>query len=112
MNGKRVGGRLALAAARWDAARERLTVRAPGGEEVHGIVGRGRPLDVDVYGRRLRCSVVEGPLADALSELAGLPVALVERRDGTWATDSRPATLVSRASLGVVRVGDAVERRA
>lgn len=52
MNGKRVGGRLNLAAADWAAAEERLTVRLPGGEEVSAVVERGRGLDVEVYGTR------------------------------------------------------------
>jgi uncharacterized protein YcbX len=99
VNGKRVGGGLNLASAEWDTATQRLTVHLPGGEEIAAVVDRGRSLDVEVYGRRLACRVVEGPFAEALSRLAGLPVLLLERPEGSWATDARPATLVSRASL-------------
>ena len=45
---------------------------------------------------------MNGPFADALSDLAGRSLALVEREDGAWATDSRPATLVSEASLALI----------
>ncbi|HJU48032.1 MAG TPA: MOSC N-terminal beta barrel domain-containing protein [Gaiellaceae bacterium] len=99
VNGKRIGGRLNLAAAAWDAGEERLTVRLPGGEEVSALVERRDELEVEVYGRHLRCRVVDGPYAEALSGLAGLEVQLVERPEGSWATDARPATLVSQASL-------------
>lgn len=99
VNGKRIGGRLSLASAAWQAEEGRLTVRLPGGAETSGTVERGRTLDVEVYGRRLRCRAVEGPFAEGLSSLAGLPVRLVERSDGSWATDARPATLVAEASL-------------
>lgn len=98
VNGKRVGGSLNLASAEWDREAERLTVHLPDGN-VSAAVERGRALDVEVYGRTLGCSVVDGPFADALSGLAGLPVLLVERPEGSWATDARPATLVSQASL-------------
>ena len=55
-----------------------------------------------MYGREVRGHVVEGPWADALSDLVGRSLTLVERDDGAWATDSRPATLVSRASVGLI----------
>jgi uncharacterized protein YcbX len=98
VNGKRVGGGLNLASAEWDRETERLTVHLPTGE-LDATIQRGRALEVEVYGRTLRCTVIEGPFARALADLAGLPVQLVERPEGSWATDSRPATLVSRASL-------------
>jgi uncharacterized protein YcbX len=77
-----------------------LTVN--GGGVVAGEVTRGRPAVVDVYGRSVPGHVVEGPWADAFSDLAGRTLTLVEREDGAWATDSRPATLVSRASVGLI----------
>ena len=63
---------------------------------------RSGPALVEVYGRLVRGQVVEGPWADAFSDLAGRSLTLVEREDGAWATDSRPATLVSRSSLGLI----------
>ncbi len=98
VNGKRIGGALGLASAAWSPDDERLAVRAPGGD-VSAVVEQGRSIAVEVYGRTLGCTVVEGPFAEALSELAGMPVLLVERPEGSWATDARPATLVSQASL-------------
>jgi uncharacterized protein YcbX len=99
VNGKRIGGGLGLAAAEWDGARGVLTLTLPDGTVVRDEVQRGGATVTDVYGREIRGHVVEGPFAAALSELAGLEVRLIEREAGAWATDSRPATLVSRASL-------------
>ena len=63
---------------------------------------RGPSTRVVIYGRRVRGHVVEGPWADALSDVVGRQLTLVERDDAGWATDLRPATLVSQASLGVI----------
>ena len=74
----------------------------PDGTLVEGDVVRDAAALVEVYGRLVRGHEVSGPWADALSDLAGRSLTLVERDDGAWATDSRPATLVSRASLGLI----------
>ena len=57
---------------------------------------------MNVYGRQVSGHVVTGAWADALSDLVGRSLTIVEREDGAWATDSRPATLVSRASLALI----------
>ena len=100
-NGKR-DPRLVRATAAWDPAARVLTVTLPGGEPLEAEVARAMATTVDVYGRRLRGHTVEGPWADALSDLAGRSLTLVERDDGAWATDSRPATMVSEKSLGLI----------
>ena len=100
-NGKR-DTTLVRTAAEWDAASRRLELTLPDGSAVTGEVDGGPPTVVDVYGRRLRGRIVQGPWADALSDLAGRSLTLVEREDGAWATDARPATLISRASLGAI----------
>ena len=100
-NGKRDTS-LVRAAATWDADARRLAVTRPDGGEIEGeVVPDGAAL-VEVYGRLVRGRVVTGPWADAFSDLVGRSLTLVERDDGAWATDSRPATLVSQASLGLV----------
>ncbi len=100
-NGKRDTS-LVRASASWDPATRVLGMELPGGERLEAEVTRRGATVVEVYGRQVRGHVVNGPFADALSDLAGRSLALVERDDGAWATDSRPATLVSQASLGLV----------
>lgn len=100
-NGKR-DTTLVRSSAEWDPVARVLEVMLPGGEVVAGEVTRGKPAVVDVYGRPVRGHGVGGPWADAFSDLAGRALTVVERVDGAWATDSRPATLVSRASVGLI----------
>lgn len=100
-NGKRDTS-LVRASAAWDPVARRLALTMPDGAVVDGVAAPGPSEVVEVYGRLVRGRVVEGPWADALSDLVGRSLTLVEREDGAWATDSRPATLVSRASLGLI----------
>jgi uncharacterized protein YcbX len=100
-NGKRDTS-LVRASASWDPVSRVLGMELPGGERLESEVARREATVVEVYGRQVRGHVVNGPFADALSDLAGRSLALVERDDGAWATDSRPATLVSQASLGLI----------
>jgi len=100
-NGNRDAG-LVRAEASWDAGSRRLEVSMPGRRAVEGDVVRGQPTVVEVYGRKVRGHVVEGPWADAFSELVGRSLTLVERDDNAWATDLRPVTMISKASLGLV----------
>ena len=100
-NGKR-DLTLVRTSASWDAETRQLELTLPGGAVVEGEVGSGEPTVVEVYRRSLRARLVEGPWADALSDLVGRSLTLVEREDGGWATDDRPASLVSRASLDTI----------
>jgi uncharacterized protein YcbX len=99
VNGKRIGGGLNLASAAWDSEAGVLALTLPDGSVVSEEVRRGEATVTEVYGRLIRGAFVKGRFADALSELAGMPVLLVERAEGSWATDSRPATIISRASV-------------
>ena len=100
-NGKRDTS-LVRASAAWDAEARLLDVTMPDGSAVPGEPVPGAATVVEVYGRQVRGRVIEGPWGDAFSDLAGRSLTLVEREDGAWATDSRPATLVSRASVGLI----------
>ena len=100
-NGKRDTS-LVRASAAWDAEARLLDVTMPDGSAVLGEPVPGAATVVEVYGRQVRGRVIEGPWGDAFSDLAGRSLTLVEREDGAWATDSRPATLVSRASVGLI----------
>jgi uncharacterized protein YcbX len=100
-NGKRDTS-LVRSAASWDPGSRMLGLTLSSGELLDGEVVRSAPTTVTVYGREIHGHVVEGPWADALSDLVGRSLTLVEREDGAWATDSRPATIVSRASVAVI----------
>lgn len=100
-NGKR-DTTLVRSSAAWDPRERRLAVTLPDGSLVDAAVDHNGPAAVEVYGRLVRGRKVVGPWADALSDLVGRSLTLVERDDGAWATDSRPATLVSRASVGLI----------
>jgi hypothetical protein len=100
-NGKR-DTTLVRTGASWDPQSRQLTLTLPSGELLEGEVGRSGPTVVNVYGRQVSGHVVTGAWADALSDLVGRSLTIVEREDGAWATDSRPATLVSRASLALI----------
>ena len=100
-NGKR-DGRLALVRAAWDPDARVLGITLPDGAIVAGEAHRGRPVALEVYGRRMTAHEVAGPWTDALSDLAGQSVCLVERGDGDVATDVAPATLISRATLAAI----------
>jgi len=100
-NGKRDTS-LVRATATWDPSARTLSLILPSGETLEAEAVRLRPDVVAVYGRQVRGHVIEGPWADALSDLVGRSLTLIEREDGAWATDSRPATLVSRGSLGLI----------
>ena len=100
-NGKR-DTTLVRTSAGWDPLTRVLEVTLPDGTAVAEEVAPGGPTVVEVYGRQLRGRVVTGPWPDALSDLVGRSLTLVERDDGAWATDDRPASLVSRASLDAI----------
>lgn len=100
-NGKRDTS-LVRSTAAWDPDERRLEVTLADGTVVADEPIRAGAAIVEVYGRVVRGHAVEGPWADAFSDLAGRSLTLVEREDGAWATDSRPATIVSRASLGLI----------
>lgn len=100
-NGKR-DTTLVRTVASWDPVSRILSLTVPSGETLEAEASRSRPDVVQVYGRLVRGHVIDGPWADALSDLVGRSLTLIEREDGAWATDARPATLVSRASLALI----------
>ncbi|HEY1315859.1 MAG TPA: MOSC N-terminal beta barrel domain-containing protein [Gaiella sp.] len=100
-NGKR-DTTLCRTSASWDAVSRRLELTLPDGTTLSGEVESGAPTVVEVYRRPLHGRIVDGPWPDALSDLVGRSLTLFERDDGGWATDDRPASLVSQASLATI----------
>jgi hypothetical protein len=91
-------GALARAGSRFDPDTGRLVVVLPDGSEVSGIVSGEEREAVVMFGRDVKGTIVEGPWAEALSELAGKPMRLMRVEDG-HAQDTYPMSLVSQASL-------------
>ena len=91
-------GALARAGSRFDPDTGRLVVVLPDGSEVSGIVGGDERETGLVLGRDVRSTIVEGPWAEALSELAGSPMRLMLVGNG-HAQDTYPMSLLSEASL-------------
>ena len=91
-------GRLALAGSRFDPDSGELVVVLPDGSDVSGTVGGDQRETVLMFGRDVEGTIVEGPWAQALSELAGTPMRLM-RVDNGHAQDTYPMSLLSQASL-------------
>lgn len=92
-------GRLAQASSRFDPHSGRLALLMPGEVVVEGTVSGGSRQTVLLFGRYLRGLVVEGPWADALSELVGRPLRLMRVDEGGPAQDAHAMSLLSRESL-------------
>ena len=71
-------GPLQLVRADYDADEDALSLRFADGEVVEGAVQRGEEIDTTFHTRPRAARVVVGPWADAVSELMGQPVRLVE----------------------------------
>jgi len=99
INAKRAGALLRASAEVDDG---RLRLHLPDGSLVEGEVELDGPVETDFYGRPVQGRVVRGPWAEAISELAGLPLTLV-RADGSGSGLDRgavaAASLVSTAAL-------------
>jgi uncharacterized protein YcbX len=91
-------GALARAGSRFDPDSGRLVVVLPAGDEVSGIVGGDQREAVLMFGRDVQGTIVDGPWAEALSELAGAPMRLMLVGNG-HAQDTYPMSLLSLASL-------------
>jgi uncharacterized protein YcbX len=89
--------------ASYDAEGDSLTLSLADGREVTGPVGRGEEVATRFHRRERVARVVLGPWNDALSELAGEPLRLVE--PSTSAVDrgrNGAVTLLATASLGAL----------
>jgi hypothetical protein len=86
--------------AEYDATRDHLTLRLPDGIVVGGSAEpNGESLTVDFYGRSVLAHVIDGDWEEALSRYAGHMVRLARVDRPGDATDSKPVTLVSLASV-------------
>lgn len=102
--GRRFGGSrnapLMPIRAEYEARQDRLKLCLPGGVVVSaGSAPNGEALTVDFYGRPVPAHVVEGDWEKALTRYVGHPVRLARVDRPEDATNERPVTLVSLASV-------------
>ena len=93
---------------------DRLTLALPDGTTVEGpLPTGGQRVATSFYGRRqVPGTVIDGPLSDALSDLAGRRLRLVRPDPGAIAVDVAPISLVSTATLeALAAVADAPRQR-
>jgi uncharacterized protein YcbX len=92
-----------LVAVDYDADADTLTLHLPDGREVAGVVERGAEVETSFHRRPRAARLVIGPWADALSELGGAPVRLVEpETSGVDRGRNGAATLLATASLSAI----------
>jgi MOSC domain-containing protein len=91
-------GALAHASTRFDVERGELAMLLPGGREVTAAVEDGPEHEVQMFGRPLRGAIVEGPWAEELSALTGVPMRLMRALAGP-AQDSHAMSLLSCGSV-------------
>lgn len=105
LNAKRVQ-RFVAVRPQFDDAKRHLLLAMPDGSKVQGAIDFGSAIAVSIYGRTVGARVVEGPWAEALSDVAGRPVRLVHFDDpgeGVDRADERAgASLLSEESLRAI----------
>jgi uncharacterized protein YcbX len=82
-----------------DREATRLTLTFPDGRVVDGPVALGERRFTAFWDRPVWGHVVEGPWAEALSELLGEPVQLIRTEEPGGGFDAWPVSLLSEASL-------------
>jgi uncharacterized protein len=93
---------LAQVSSSYDAATGELKLRLPGGEIVREVVTPVGRASVELWGREVACTVMNGPFAGALSALADSPLRLLRADEGLRALDSHAVSLLSQASVDEV----------
>jgi uncharacterized protein len=102
--------KLLAVAPSWDG--ERLTLRFPGGHEVAAEPRPGAAAVTRLYdGREMPGRLVDGALADAISEHLGRRVRLLMRDAGETGADDAPVSLMSDASLRALAEGRPLDAR-
>jgi hypothetical protein len=100
MVNSKIVGTLQSVVCQLDDAAGRLTVTLPDGRKVSGPVADGEErVEARFYSSHPVVRVVEGPWTEALSELAGRPLRLVEGDPAVDRGSIGAVSLISRASL-------------
>jgi uncharacterized protein YcbX len=96
---QRQEGRLVLVKARYSAESEVLTLQFPDGNRVEGPTELGGATTTTMWGRQVHGREVDGPWAEALSEVCGAPVRLIKTDNPGESYDEYPISLLSQASI-------------
>ncbi|HEY2867911.1 MAG TPA: MOSC domain-containing protein [Gaiellales bacterium] len=83
----------------YDAGAGELELVLPGGERVRATPRPVGTTTVELWGREFPATVMNGPFADAVSEVVGTPLRLLRAQDGIRALDSHAVSLLSQASV-------------
>jgi len=114
LNAKRVQ-RFVAVRPRFDETLRHLVLEMPDGRKVEGTTDLGAATLVTIYGRSLPAHIVEGPWAEALSDLAERPVRLVrfdEPGEGVdRADEGAGASLLAEESLRAIAKAAGVTER-
>jgi len=114
LNAKRVQ-RFVAVRPRFDETLRHLVLEMPDGRKVKGTTDLGAATMVTIYGRSVSAHIVEGPWAEALSDLAERPVRLVrfdEPGEGVDRADERAgASLLAEESLRAIAKAAGVTER-
>jgi uncharacterized protein YcbX len=102
--------KLLAVAPEWDG--ETLTLRFPDGAEASDAPRPGAAAVTKLYdGREMPGRLVDGALAEAVSEYLGKPVRLLMRDADETGADDAPVSLMSEASLGALADGAPLDAR-
>ncbi len=93
---------LARISSTYDAAAGELELVLPGGERVRDTPSPIGTASVELWGREFSATVVNGPFAEAVSEVVGAPLRLLRAYDGIRGLDSHAVSLLSQASADEV----------
>jgi uncharacterized protein len=95
-------GALAQIESRYDPATAELALVMPDGSEVVAAVNGGTPASVKLWDRMVEGRALDGPWADAISNVVGRRLQVLEVTGGIRALDTFPVSLLSQASADEV----------
>jgi uncharacterized protein YcbX len=93
---------LARISSTYDAASGELELVLPGGERVRETPAPIGATTVELWGRELGASVMNGSFGEAVSDVVGKPLRLLRAQEGIRALDSHAVSLLSQGSVDEV----------
>lgn len=93
---------LARISSTYDAGSGELELVLPGGERVRETPSPAGTTTVELWGREFSATVMNGPFAEAVSDVVGAPLRLLRAEDGIRGLDSHAVSLLSQGSADEV----------